>query len=144
MCSCTFPPSVHDGLAETTRPGPRVRRFDPEPAACREVRRFVRRVLGEAGIDADIPELLASELASNVVRHGKTSFLVRVSVWPAVRVEVRDGNAIVPTLQAAGGDDEAGRGMLLVETLADRWGVDECDGGKAVWFEHLPAEVPLV
>ena len=142
MCSCTFLSLVDDSRAETTGPAPQVRRFDPEPTACREVRRFVGRVLGEAGIDADIPELLASELASNAIRHGKTSFLVRVSVWPAVRVEIRDGNAIVPTLQAARGDDEAGRGLLLVEALADRWGVEECDGGKAVWFEHLPAEAP--
>jgi anti-sigma regulatory factor (Ser/Thr protein kinase) len=97
----------------------------------------VRRVLAQAGRDADVAELLTSELAANAVRHGQTPFTVVVSASPVVRVEVHDGNAIVPTVQAARGDDEAGRGLLLIEALADSWGVDECGGGKVVWFELL-------
>ena len=80
-------------------------------------------------------ELLTSELAANAIRHGRTPFTVAVSASPVVRVEVHDGNAVVPTVQAARGDDEAGRGLLLLESLADRWGVEESGGGKAVWFE---------
>lgn len=116
-----------------------VRQFLPEAAACREVRRFVERAVRRAGLDPEVPELLSSELAANAIRYGRTAFTVVVSTSPVVRVEVHDGCAILPTLRAAQGDDEAGRGLLLLETLADRWGVDECrDGcGKSVWFELL-------
>ena len=110
--------------------------FPPRPEACRDVRAFVRTVLQEHKMDADVPELLVSELAGNAIRHGHTPFTVRVAVSGAVRVEVQDGNAVVPTLQAARGDADAGRGLMLIDTLADRWGVDEVDGGKVVWFEH--------
>ena len=112
------------------------RNFLPEPASCRAVRRFVRGVLSEAGIEAEVPELLVSELATNVIRYGQTPFTVRVSVGTVVRVEVQDGNAVVPTVHAESGDAEAGRGLFLVDTLADRWGVDERPGGKVVWFEY--------
>jgi len=137
MCSCTSSCLVDRPAGASEQPVRHVRRFEPDPIACRDVRRFVRRVLTQAGADAETPELLSSELAANAVRHGGTPFTVVVSASPVVRVEVHDGNAILPTLQAARGDDEAGRGLLMIQTLADRWGIEECAGGtgKAVWFE---------
>lgn len=110
--------------------------FSPEPEAGPGVRWFVRSVLRGHDVDPDVGELLASELASNAIRHGRTPFTVRVDVGPVVRIEVQDGNSVVPTLQAAKGDDDAGRGLMLLEALADRWGVDRVDGGKLVWFEY--------
>jgi anti-sigma regulatory factor (Ser/Thr protein kinase) len=136
MCSCPSSCLAFDGPdSAPTEPVRHVRRFDPEPAACPEARRFVRRLLAEAGTDAEVAELLTSELAANVIRYGRTPFTVVVSVSPVVRVAVHDGNAVLPARQAAQGDDEAGRGLLLIESLADAWGVEECGDGKAVWFE---------
>lgn len=137
MCSCAVQ-SVDAGPGSPQeKPVPRVRRFSPEPASCRQVRRFVRAVLAEAGLDAEVSELLASELATNVIRHGQTRFTVRVWTSTVVRVEVQDGNALNAIVRAAGRDDEGGRGLALVDALADRWGVEDRDGGKVVWFEHL-------
>ena len=135
MCSSSC--LVEGPRAPADQPVRHVRRFQPEPAACREVRRFIAGALAEAGVDPEVPELLSSELAANAVRYGGTAFTVVVSTTPIVRVEVHDGNAILPTLRAAGGEDEAGRGLQMLEALATRWGVDECRGGvgKAVWFE---------
>ena len=138
MCSCPSSCLVAPGdAAAPPQAAGHVGRFDPEPAACPEARRFVRDVLARAGRDAEIAELLTSELAGNAIRHGRTAFTVVVSASPVVRVEVHDGNAIVPTVQAARGDEEAGRGLVLIASLADAWGVDDCGGGKVVWFELL-------
>jgi hypothetical protein len=41
----------------------------------------------------------------------------------------------VPAPRSAGRDDEHGRGLLLVDRLANRWGVDSQPPGKRVWFE---------
>ncbi|MGW2540189.1 ATP-binding protein [Kitasatospora sp. NPDC001574] len=52
-------------------------------------------------------------------------------------VEVEDRSAVLPLAATAPGDDRevTGRGLLIVEALADRWGVDLTPEGKAVWAE---------
>lgn len=83
--------------------------------------------------------LPASELVANAVLHGAGP--ITVSVWlggRALRVEVTDTGGGTPRLsQAVDGQDEAGRGLLIVDALADRWGVlpAECGPGKTVWLE---------
>lgn len=136
MCSPCLLAPVDDGKVRAGRPAVHARDFVPEPTACRAARRFVGSVLAEAGVDPEIAQLLVSELVGNAVRHGQTPVTVRVSVGQVVRVEVHDGNAVVPTLQAARGDDEAGRGLMLLDAMATRWGVDSRPDGKVVWFEH--------
>ena len=139
MCACLcLLGGSEDGVAPPAGPAVHARDFLPQPTACREARRFVSSLLSEAGIDPEIPELLVSELVGNAVRHGRTAFTVRILLSEVVRVEVQDGNAVVPTLQAARGDAEAGRGLMLLDAMAARWGVDERADGKAVWFEHVP------
>ncbi|GAB3485630.1 ATP-binding SpoIIE family protein phosphatase [Nocardiopsis coralliicola] len=64
------------------------------------------------------------------------SFLLRLrrgagSVW----VEVFDHDLRLPRIRSAGADDEGGRGLYLVDQLADRWGSRPTPSGKAVWFE---------
>lgn len=60
----------------------------------------------------------------------------------ALRVTVADGNPDLPAVGLAPAlTAEGGRGVLLVSTLADRWGVEQVPGGgKAVWFELDVAE----
>lgn len=59
-------------------------------------------------------------------------FLVRLLLEEGdLKVEVHDSGGGVPVLREP--SDESGRGLLLVDALADRWGVGERDPGKVVW-----------
>jgi anti-sigma regulatory factor (Ser/Thr protein kinase) len=84
--------------------------------------------------------LLLSELATNAVRHTlSTRILCGVGLVTdaCVRLEVHDHDRTGRGLPRCepGLDDEGGRGLLLVEQLADAWGVDRSGrtGGNAVW-----------
>jgi len=102
-------------------------------------RRFVRGVLAAAGAApdrADIAVLLVSEVASNAVLHARTSIEVRVMAadgW--IRVEVRDGSRVLPSMTDHDGEGMTGRGLVLVASLASSWGARPDAGGKVVWFE---------
>jgi len=50
-------------------------------------------------------------------------------------IEVADSDLRLPRLRVADVDDEGGRGLYLVDALADRWGTRPLDEGKVVWFE---------
>jgi anti-sigma regulatory factor (Ser/Thr protein kinase) len=84
----------------------------------------------------DVTELLVTELVANVVTHVGTSMTVRVHRWPGrVRVEIEDPSPEIPVVRHPDAADEHGRGMLLVDQLANAWGVDRRADGKTVWFE---------
>jgi PAS domain S-box-containing protein len=53
----------------------------------------------------------------------------------AVWVEVFDSDMRLPRIRSAADTDEGGRGLYLVDQLADRWGSRPTKDGKAVWFE---------
>ena len=124
-----------------------------EARQVRAVREFVGEKLGDHP-GAEIPVLLASELATNSVRHSSPrlggTMTVTVSGIPdgTVRVEVADaGGLSVPVLRGGpGGCDENGRGLRLVGDLSARWGHRiEADGGLVTWFEvPLPPERRLI
>lgn len=82
-------------------------------------------------------QLLVSELVTNAVAHAGTP--VEVECAPTeggLRVSVVDGSSLLPTPGQPDAWDERGRGLVLVDTLASRWGTDRHPGnGKAVWFE---------
>jgi len=80
--------------------------------------------------------LLASELISNALDHGSGDIVVAVTRAPGrVRVDVRDRSAGMPQRGSRSADDERGRGMLILESLASAWGVEPLrGGGKSVWF----------
>ncbi|WP_345695775.1 ATP-binding protein [Kitasatospora terrestris] len=96
--------------------------------------------------DAEVLELLTSELVTNAVRYGRTTVVgLSVTVTPAntVVVGVADRNPQVPRPRAASDDAEDGRGLFLVEALADRTGVAATADGKTTWFERtLETAVP--
>jgi len=52
-----------------------------------------------------------------------------------VRVEVRDADPVHPEPQSVSPLSLRGRGLQIVETASDRWGVRSHPGGKVVWFE---------
>jgi anti-sigma regulatory factor (Ser/Thr protein kinase) len=111
--------------------------FTPELASARLARRFVDDALCSAGVPGDLAILLVSELATNAVMHARTDFLVRVAVRRnrSVRVEVEDENERSPTIANVPIEATSGRGLYLVQTLSDTWGVDRRMHGKVVWFE---------
>lgn len=89
----------------------------------------------------DIP-LVVGELAANAAQHGRVpgrDFRLSLTVRDGtLRIEVTDARADrVPDPQLGPVDAESGRGLLLVESLADRWGVDEKQPApcKTVWAE---------
>jgi anti-sigma regulatory factor (Ser/Thr protein kinase) len=86
---------------------------------------------------ADRVSLLVSELATNAVRHAASSFTVSIERdASSIRVAVTDAGDGKPLVQSPAPTDYSGRGLLIVRTLADTWGVTEAsDGsGKSVWF----------
>jgi anti-sigma regulatory factor (Ser/Thr protein kinase) len=86
--------------------------------------------------------LLADEVVTNGLLHApedNTWLLVRVIAYPnpslPIRVEVVDsGKGFNPRLKEPDPEDTGGRGLFLVDSLADRWGVDS-HGGTRVWLE---------
>jgi anti-sigma regulatory factor (Ser/Thr protein kinase) len=81
-------------------------------------------------------ELMVSELATNGIRHGRTSFeLVIERTDGEIRVAVTDRGSGTPQMRFPGPDEPTGRGLQIVDMLSDRWGVDhESGAGKTVWF----------
>lgn len=88
--------------------------------------------------------LVATELFTNAVRHAGVTSDDRIDVVlerrpGSVRVEVRDpGPGFVPSAQAPGSRQVSGRGMFLLDQLADRWGVAH-EAGFTVWGEFWTA-----
>lgn len=88
--------------------------------------------------------LCVSELATNALLHGvppgREFALALIGDGPLVRVEVRDTGGGDPRVRDAGTDDCGGRGLHLVMTLADDFGVTLHSPGKTVWavFKTAP------
>jgi anti-sigma regulatory factor (Ser/Thr protein kinase) len=107
-------------------------------AAAREARRFVLSHLPAqpAGDDVDRVLLCVSELVSNAIEHGRPPRHLRVLVTGrTVRVEVGDADSSHPEPQSVSPLSLRGRGLQIVETAADSWGVRSLPDGKVVWFE---------
>lgn len=111
--------------------------FDGSAHAPAQARRFaMATVQNDASPDqaSDIA-MVVSELVTNAVRAGATSVEVCLTVQEAaVRIEVSDAADGWPVQRAAQPFDESGRGLLLVDAIASRWGVDpQHPRGKRVW-----------
>jgi len=102
-------------------------------------RRFVAAALRRWGCPDDFIELvllLTSELVTNAYRHARTETRVSVRLDDdCTRVEVRDVGRGEPELRPRDIDRVDGRGLQIVDALADRWGYHSNAGGTAVWFE---------
>jgi len=115
--------------------------FDPASVSVRRARQVVKELCAEAAVGEDTLDtvlLLTSELVTNAVLHGEGQAVLDGHVDPQrVRVTITDDSPRPPKVRHTEGQlTEGGRGMLLVEELATRWGVDATGaGGKTVWFE---------
>jgi anti-sigma regulatory factor (Ser/Thr protein kinase) len=110
----------------------------------RAARAFTSLVLGVHGIDDNgVAALLISELAANSLQHsdsGKPGGTITVTVTVApgkVVAEVADdGGDGEPALRGPAGEEaERGRGLRLVEELADAWGWFGGQGRLVTWLE---------
>jgi anti-sigma regulatory factor (Ser/Thr protein kinase) len=84
--------------------------------------------------------LLVSELVTNAVKYGAGPEIVMVvDLADPVRVEIHDTSpGVLPRLRESV-EGQGGRGLLLVDRLADAWGVSATAGGKSVWFRMNPS-----
>jgi anti-sigma regulatory factor (Ser/Thr protein kinase) len=105
-------------------------------------RRFVAAALRRWGCSDDFIELvllLTSELVTNAYRHAGTETRVSVRLDDdCARVEVHDVGRGEPELRPLDTDRTDGRGLQIVDALADRWGYHSNAGGTDVWFELVP------
>ncbi|OSC62656.1 hypothetical protein CJI59_32950 [Streptomyces sp. Alain-F2R5] len=121
----------------------------PDPSEVGRARRWARSRLAGSGIQADEPlaetlVLLVSELVTNAVVHTGRSAVLRLVLPGAVteeteeatvRLEVDDASDRAPVARCADGEATGGRGLALVDGLADRWGWSREGTGKRIWCE---------
>ena len=98
-----------------------------------------------AADQVDSAVLLVSELITNVLVHtdGDAVLCVEVLGRPGarrLRVEVGDNSDDMPHLRRPGEMASSGRGLVLMEELADAWGVEPRGEGKSIWFELYEAD----
>lgn len=123
-----------------------VRQFAVQLSATRRGARLARLLATEQlrmwGLPLEAGAQLVAELAANAATHGRVPgrdfrLTLALTATGTLRVEVTDARGDRPPLaQLPGADEESGRGLLLVEALADRWGsVPGPAPCKTVWAE---------
>lgn len=113
--------------------------FDATLAAPAQARRVVRDALASGLPDTtvDLAELLTSELVTNAIRHGSGPVTMRLSCSDGVlAISVSDDDPAMPFLQPDEPLSPGGRGVRMVQRMAQEWGVTPRDNGpgKVVWF----------
>lgn len=117
------------------------RPFLAEAQEVAQLRRSLRHRLDRWGLHelSEAAQLCVSELVTNVIKHvgpGTPTTLTVCMSGTRLRIEVHDPDPrALPTLTDATSDAEAGRGLALIDAVADRWGVDLAPGRKATWCE---------
>ncbi|MFF3056361.1 ATP-binding protein [Streptomyces sp. NPDC057909] len=109
-----------------------------ELAGLRRVMRLHLELWGLPGV-VYAAQICVTELVANVVRHvgpGTPSCLAVSMNGDRLRIEVSDPDVrALPRLVTTAGETEAGRGMALVDGVADRWGVILRGDSKVTWCE---------
>ncbi len=115
----------------------------PVPASIPAARHVVMELLQAWGAphDRDDAALLVTELVANVVDHVAGQALLALELtlsedW--LRVGVVDGSTVPPVVREVDLESPRGRGLRLVQAIADRWGCESHRDGKRVWFELRP------
>ena len=100
-------------------------RLRRDPAQVGVAREQTRKAVADWGLGehSDVAELIVSELATNALRHGDGSIEVLLSYSGGkLRVAVHDDAHGRPVRQRASADDERGRGLVLLDGLAELYG----------------------
>lgn len=135
------------GCGDTVVARPKVRRTmlsvaQAEPERVAVARQQLRELLHDwASQDqTDSAVLLLSEMLTNVLVHTDADALLLAEVrgepgTRRMRIEVTDTSDDLPHKRSPGELASSGRGLVLIELLADVWGVDPRGEGKSIWFE---------
>ncbi len=112
------------------------RRFHCKPESVAGARRFVRDLLSDQPRETvEAAELMTSELATNSVRHACSDFELAIHrSRDEIRVEVSDYGQGQPVPRSPTTREQSGRGLQIVQQLAEDWGIAPLSNGKLVWF----------
>ncbi|MGW0558248.1 SpoIIE family protein phosphatase [Streptomyces sp. NPDC002926] len=119
-----------------------------DPEALRSARHMIRAATGAWGARerSDEIELAADEMITNALMHTDGGAIVTIRVLSGaerrLRVEVEDRSSALPRRRDAGESGVSGRGLMLVDRLAEAWGVESRGSGKCVWCEFMIPERP--
>ncbi|MFG2561466.1 SpoIIE family protein phosphatase [Streptomyces sp. NPDC048496] len=127
------------------QPGGRLRQHvaQNDPEALSSARHLIRAAVRAWGAKdrADEVEQAADELITNALIHtdGGAIVTIRVLTGPErrLRVDVEDRSSALPRRRDAGESGVSGRGLMLLDRLADAWGVESRGSGKCVWCEFI-------
>jgi ABC-type transporter Mla MlaB component len=134
-------------LGEPDRPRQLSLELEPAIGAARRSRELVTEACGRW----DLPGLagpaciVVTEMVNNVVAHAHTPMIVLLAMRPdAMSVAVRDRSTSVPRFTGpVPATSYGGRGLLLIDSVADRWGSLRLESGKVVWaLLQQPVEPP--
>ncbi|GHF50939.1 magnesium or manganese-dependent protein phosphatase [Streptomyces griseus] len=131
--------------AHAPQPGGRLQQHvaQNDPEALSSSRHMIRAAVRAWGAKdrADEIELAADELITNALMHTDGGAVVTIRVLAGterrLRVDVEDRSSALPRRRDAGESGVSGRGLMLVDRLADVWGVESRGSGKCVWCEFL-------
>jgi anti-anti-sigma regulatory factor len=134
-------PSCAEALAELGEPRSDQRialDLESEVSAARRCREVITGACRRWGRDelAEPACIVVTELVNNVVAHARTSMVVLIAtLGEAMSVAVRDRSTVTPSYRGAPVSRTAagGRGMLLIDAVASRWGSLPLADGKVVW-----------
>ncbi|NUQ96554.1 MAG: SpoIIE family protein phosphatase [Streptomyces sp.] len=136
-----------EGFGETVLVPPKVRRTmlsvaQAEPERVAVARQHLRELLHDwpSPDQVDSAVLLVSEMLTNVLVHTDADALLLAEVRGEpgsrrMRITVTDTSDALPHKRRPGELASSGRGLMLIELLADAWGVDPQGEGKSIWFE---------
>ncbi|MEU3793340.1 SpoIIE family protein phosphatase [Streptomyces fructofermentans] len=136
-----------ENRGDTVTEQPSVRRTvltvaQAEPQRVAGARQQLREFLHDWSCDEQVDSavLLVSEMVTNVLVHTDADALLVAEVTGGaggrrLRVQVTDRSDDLPHRRHPGELASSGRGLVLMELLADGWGVDPRGEGKSIWFE---------
>ncbi|NEC63268.1 SpoIIE family protein phosphatase [Streptomyces sp. SID9727] len=119
-----------------------------DPEGLSEARTIVRQALTDWDLAelADDAELVTGELLVNVLLHTEGGAVLTLEVLPEpvrrVRLSVQDRSSAWPRRRSPGETATSGRGLLLLDAVSTRWGIEPRGEGKAVWCEIGPGAPP--
>jgi anti-sigma regulatory factor (Ser/Thr protein kinase) len=110
-------------------------RFPVRSDSVRAARQFVAAAVADIDVDRNVVAILTSEVATNAVLHANSDFRVRVQRRSeAVRIEIINDAPELLLIKLQPSTD-GGRGLHILDKLAQNWGVETYADHKVVWFE---------
>ena len=112
--------------------------LSPGMQSTRPVRDWLGRLLTPTSLESRLSDaqLVLAEVVNNAILHAPGAPVEIEAIVEDTRLEVsvRDRSREHPAPRDPAPDDVSGRGLIIVDALADEWGVTDAPAGKCVWF----------